>query len=109
MQTLPIFRAGTLLKAIPLNYNDALRLGVMQAGEMTLNFVLGEHVAFGINDYATVYGDRYTINVLPGITRRSSNDWEYTLTLQGPGADLGKAQFLFLGANNELKETDFSL
>jgi hypothetical protein len=109
MDTLDIYRAGTLFVTIKPDDSSVQTKKVMADNNLQITFKDSRNIQFMINDYCTVYGEKYIINVRPVVKKDSPYYWEYTLKLDADSLELSKAQFLFLGADNTLKESDFSL
>lgn len=82
---------------------------VMGDNLLNISFEDSRYIPFTINDYCEVFGEKYKVNQLPVITKVSRFLWKYTLLMQAEVYDLAKAHYLFLGADNELRETEFSL
>jgi hypothetical protein len=82
---------------------------IMGENEITLSFQDSRYLAFKIGDYCDVYGERYQVSKLPVFTKISRFLYKYTLNMKSIGYDLSKAQYLFLGADNSLRESEFSL
>ncbi len=109
MQKIEIYRNNSLVVAIKPDDNSSQTKKVMGANELSIAFKLSFYVNFRINDHCDAFGERYKINKLPAVIKRSIYLYEYTLTMEAEGFDLGKVQYLFLGPFNTLKEGDFSL
>ncbi|HEY4207977.1 MAG TPA: hypothetical protein VGM31_14235 [Puia sp.] len=109
MDTLDIYRAGNLFITIKPDDSSTQTKKVMGDNILQLTFKDNRFIPFMLNDYCVVYGEIYSLNTLPTSKKDSGYLFEYTLTLQADGFNLAKAQFLFLGADNTLRESDFSL
>lgn len=109
MDTLDIYRAGSLFVTIKPDDSSAQTKKVMGDNTLQLTFKDSRNIQFMVNDYCTVYGEKYLLNSRPVVKKDSTSYWEYTLTMDADSLELSKAQFLFLGADNTLKESDFSL
>ena len=109
MNELPIYRGSGLLVNIKPDDNSSQSKKVMGANELNIAFKLSYFVNFHINDYCQAYGETYKVNKLPTVIKRSVYLYEYSLIMEAEGFDLGKVQYLFLGATNTLKEGDFSV
>jgi len=109
MDVIEIFRSGNLVEAIKPNDDSTQLKKIMGENELQVSFELNHVVSFNIGDYCMAYGERYSINQLPVITKVSTYRYEYSMVLQAQGFDLGKVQYLFFGDNNAMKESDFSL
>lgn len=81
----------------------------MQAGQLSLQFRLSIMVEFQPGDWCDVRGTRYILQQLPVIEKLGENLFNYTMPMPSYVAEISKAQFLFLGADNTLRETDFAL
>lgn len=80
-------------------------------GDNLLNITFDDNriIHFQLNDFCEVFGEIYKVEFLPAVAKKSRFLYTYSLTLHAEGYDLSKAQFLFLGADNSLRESDFSL
>ncbi len=109
MHTIDIYRGLSLLTTIKPDDTSSQIKRVM--GENTLNVTLesSSYLEFKINDYCTVYGERYNLNKLPIVTKGSVYDFKYTLVMDGEINELAKVQFLFPNQINDLQEGEFTL
>lgn len=82
---------------------------VMGDNQVTITFEDSRYIAFKINDFCEVFGERYSLVQLPVVTKVSQFLYKYSLIMFADHYDLAKAQYLFLGADNSLRETEFSL
>ncbi len=109
MHVVDIYRDNLLLFGVKPD-PDSVHIKKIQAeNELRLNFVENQYIDFKIGDTATVFGNKFYINQLPVITKISSREYRYQMIMQGTIHALTRAQFLFLGADNSLKEGEFSL
>lgn len=76
---------------------------VMGENELRLVFRSDNYIDFRLNDYCTVYLEKYKVNALPTVKKVSRYLFEYNLTMQSEGFDLTKAQYLLFN------QADFSL
>jgi hypothetical protein len=109
MTTLDIYRNGVLYQTIKPDANSSQVKQVMGDNVINLGFVLSEAGNFQYGDYCTVFGELYKLNSVPNEKKVASNRYEYNMKMEAEYFDLSKANFLFLGSDNSLKETDFSL
>lgn len=109
MHSLQILRAGEELAIIYPDASSTQVKKVMSDNRLALSFDDSRWLPFKIGDYCTAFGEVYRINKLPTVTKSSSLSFQYSLTMEAEGFDLSKVQYLFLGDDNSLKETDFSL
>lgn len=109
MHTIDIYRGADLFTTIKPDKTSSQTKQVM--GENTLNIIFESsvHVDFKINDYCTVYGERYSLNKLPIETKGSTREFKYTLVMQSEVYELAKVHFLFLNFQNNLLESEFPL
>ncbi len=82
---------------------------VMGDNLLNISFEENHYIAFQINDWCDVFGEKYFLSELPIVTKTSRYLYKYSLKMQAQGYDLSKAQYLFLGATNTLRESEFSL
>ncbi|MBN8852220.1 MAG: hypothetical protein BGO55_00565 [Sphingobacteriales bacterium 50-39] len=109
MDTLDIYRAGSLFVTIKPDDSSTQTKKVMGDNTLQLTFKDSRNIQFMVNDYCTVFGEKYLLNSRPVVKKDSSYYWEYSLNMDADSLELSKAQFLFLGADNTLRESDFSL
>jgi hypothetical protein len=109
MTTVDIYRGAGILVTIKPDDSSNQAKKVMGDNVITLTFEDSRNIIFKVNDYCTVYGEKYTLNALPVITKGSTREHKYTLLMQAEGFDLVKYLFLFLGSDNTLREAEFSL
>ncbi|MEO6610751.1 MAG: hypothetical protein ABIT05_01420 [Chitinophagaceae bacterium] len=82
---------------------------IMGENQLTISFEDSRYIDFKLRDFCVVFGEKYQLNRLPVIDKVSTYLFKYEMVLQAESADLAKMQFLFLGSDNSLKESDFSL
>src|SRR5947207_1874698 len=109
MNTVDIYRDGSVFITIKPDSNSSQAKKVMGDNIVTIAFEDARNIPFKINDYCTIFGEIYKLNSLPVITKGSTREHKYTLLMQAEGFDLAKYQFLFLGSDNNLRESQFSL
>lgn len=112
MQTIEILRGvatETLVAVIKPSGGSTQVKKIMGDNLLNITFEDNRYIPFAINDYCVVFGEKYQLNQLPVITKISRFLWSYTMIMQAEGYDLAKAQYLFLGSDNSLRESDFSL
>jgi hypothetical protein len=76
---------------------------------LNLTFSHTQEAGFQYGDYCRVYGELYKLNSFPTAKKLGENLFQYSFKMEGEYFDLSKIQFLFLGSDNTLKETDFTL
>lgn len=109
MHTIDIYRAGSLLTTIKPDNTAVQSKKVMGDNTLSISFDDYRYLGLQIQDYCTVFGERYLISTQPIITKKSKVFFSYQLTLIAEGSSLKNIQYLFLGSDNSLRETDFSL
>lgn len=82
---------------------------VMGENQINIAFEDANYYNFKINDYCIVFGEKYSMSQLPVVTKISQFLYRYSVTLYADYYDLTKAQFMFLGSDNSLRESEFSL
>lgn len=82
---------------------------VMGDNKLTITFEDSRNLPFQINDYCMAFGEKYILQTLPVVTKVSRYLYQYTLIFDAVGLMLSRAQYLFLGSDNSLRESDFSL
>ncbi len=85
---------------VPIKPNSEIINQRMGADFVQLFFDLPEHKQFDLTDWIEVFGKKYFINTQPGIRKKSSNFYEYSLVFESQGYDLGKVSFLDLDATS---------
>jgi hypothetical protein len=109
MNTIDIYRSGSLLVTIKPDGSSNQSKKIMGENVLNISFDDSRFIQFAINDYCTVFGEKYILTKLPGYTKLSRFLHRYSLILVAEGMELAKTQCLFLGAGNTLTEADFSL
>lgn len=109
MHTIDIYRAGSILTTIKPDNSAIQKKAVMGDNSLSISFDDYRYLGLQIQDYCTVFGERYVISTQPIITKKSKLFFSYQLNLVSEGTTLHNIQYLFLGSDNSLKETDFSL
>lgn len=109
MHSIDIFRGEEVLANIKPDDNSGQVKTLLGSNKITLIFQDYRYIPFTINDYCTVFKEKYIINRQPVITKSSEEFFDYTLEMVSDGDTLNRIQYLFLGSLNELTETDFSL
>lgn len=109
MRTVDIYRKGELFVTIKPRDNSIQAKAVMGDNALNLSFELNYYAPFTVGDYCTVFGEKYILFALPVVVKKSTRLWEYTMPMLAEGTELSKAQYLFLGSDNSLRESDFSL
>lgn len=109
MNTITFYRAGNIVASIHPENGSVQQKELMGANEIRVIFKSATHVPLQIRDYCTVFGEKYIIQIMPIVKKLGKNWYEYNLTARSETLDLEKAQYLFFGPDNSLKEADFSL
>lgn len=109
MNEIDIYRGASLFTKIKPENSSIQFKKVMGENQLQLNFRTSQFFDFEINDYCTVFGERYQFNELPIVKKLGTTLYEFQGVMESEASDLGKIQFLFLGSNNILRESDFSL
>lgn len=109
MDSIDIYRSGTLFVTIDPDSSSSQSKQVMGDNKLLLSFQLNHFVDFALGDYCTVFGEVYKINDAPVVTKSSTYQYEYKLSMYAEISDLAKAQYLFLDTVNNLSESEFSL
>lgn len=109
MTTIDIYRGPDLFVTIKPDNTSVQSKKVMGDNVLNISFEDRRYIEFAINDHCTVFGERYQFNSIPLVTKISRYLYKYSLSLQAEAYDLAKFQYLFLGVDNTLRESDFSL
>lgn len=109
MISVDIYRAAMLIEAIKPDPSSSQQKKIMGMNQITLVFSMNHYTNFQINDWCTVFGERYQVNKLPVVDKKSERHYDYTMVMEAEGMDLAKVLYLFLGDDNSLKEANFSL
>lgn len=109
MKTLDIYRGASLLVTIKPDNTSIQSKTIMGANELRITFEDSRYINFQINDTCSVFGEIYIIDRPVIVTKSSTLFYKYSLTMVVEGSLLARYQFLFLGADNSLRESDFSL
>lgn len=109
MQTVDIMRGESLLVTIKPDDSSNQIKKVMGENEIRLTWQENRVLPFKINDWCMVFGERYQLYKKPAERKLSARLYEYDLSMRAVGSNLERAQYMFLGNDNSLKEGDFSL
>lgn len=109
MNTVDIMRGSDLLVTIKPDDSSNQVKKVMGDNQLRLSFQENRIIPFQINDWCEVFGERYQLMQMPVVRKLQTYLYEYDLTMDAEGGLLARAQYLFLGDDNSLKESDFSL
>jgi hypothetical protein len=112
MKTIDIYRPATpdyFLTAIYPDNSSTQQRKVMGENQLNITFEMNSYVQFMINDYCTVFGEKYILHELPIVTKGSSNHFKYSMVLKSETFELSKYQYLFYDSNNDLSESEFSV
>lgn len=109
MNTIDIMRGVGLLVTIKPDDSSTQVKQVMGDNEIQVRFQENRMLPFMINDWCIVYGERYLLTKMPVVRKIGTFLYEYDMKLQAEGIQLARAQFMFLGDDNSLKESAFSL
>lgn len=82
---------------------------LMERDVVSLSFELPFYVEFEIGDYANIFGLLYKMNRVPVPQKVFDRNFSYNVSLEGRMYDLGRAQFFFPDAENNLTVPDFSV
>lgn len=109
MQTIDIYRSASLFVTIKPDEESSQSKSIMGPNVIRLTFEDSRYIPFKINDYCTVFGEKYILLSSPAVTKLSQYFFRYTIELSWEGALLSRVDYFFLGDDNTLKEPDFSL
>lgn len=109
MHTIDIYRGADLFVTIKPDDSSVQVKRIMGENQLQIQFRENRNIIFKINDYCTVFGEVYKLNQVPTDKKVNKNLFEYNLIMEAEGFDLAKANLLFLGADNTLRQPDFSL
>ncbi len=104
-----ILRGSDVIATVKPNNTSNQQKRIMGDSVVSLSFGLSSMVNFNIGDHAVIFNETYTINKMPVVTKRSRYNYDYDLQLQASQYELRRAQYLFYGSDNTLKEGEFSL
>ncbi len=80
-------------------------------GDNIINIIFEDSriLPFAVNDWCEVFGENYYLLNVPESKKVEKYKYEYNLTMKAEGHLLERAQYMFLGADNSLRESDFAL
>lgn len=108
--TIDIYRGNSLYVQIKPDDNSSQVKAVMGENSLKIGFELTFEAKFKINDWCTVFGERYTIvENPPPVTKKERNKYVYTLTMKSQASELEKIAYLFYGLFSTLTVPEFSL
>lgn len=109
MHTVDIYRGNLFLFSLKPE-NDSVQVKkIMGENEIRINTTENQYIDLKIGDHATVFDEIYYLNTEPVVTKKASNKYEYQIVLQSEKDTIAKVQYMFLGDDNSLKESVFSL
>lgn len=108
MQTISFFRGADPLVDIKPDDGASQNKAIMGENTVSITFLDSRFINFQINDYAEIFGERYVVMNPVTVTKQSPVYWKYSMVLRAEGDTLARAQFLFLGSDNTLRDADFS-
>lgn len=109
MHSIDIYRSGSLFVTIKPDDSSDQSSQIMGENVIHLRFALSNYMPFAVNDYCTVFGEKYTLKSPVTVVKESAFSFTYSMTMQSESMNLADAQFLFLGPSNDLTESDFSI
>jgi len=109
MDIISIMRGTDPFWDINLSLDSDQSKTIMGDNIINIHFLNSNYINFKIGDYCTVFDEIYALNELPVVKKTATNNFEYTLKMQAEGFNLSKAQYLFIGTDNSLRESDFYL
>lgn len=104
MHKIDIYRGQGLFATIIPADNSSQVKRIMGDNTLNIQFQDSRNLIFKINDYCTVFGEKYKIYELPADKKINKNLYEYTLVFRQESYDLMRAQFLL----TQPVQTDFS-
>lgn len=109
MTNITIYRDSVVVANVRPENGSVQQKQIMGTNEVRLVFKSAVHLALQIGDYFSVFGEKYILQQVPTVKKLGMNWFEYQLISRSENLELDKAQYLFLGADNTLKEAAFSL
>ena len=109
MHTIDLYRGDIMLATIKPDPDAQQSKKVMGDNVLTISFDDTRYLGLQVSDYCIVFGEKYILSTPPVVNKKSKVFFHYDLTFISEGSTLGRIQYLFLGEDNSLKETDFSL
>jgi hypothetical protein len=109
MNTIDIYRDNLFLYTIKPEDDSTQLKKIMGENELRVNFVENQYIEFKIGDKTTLFDEDYYLNTVPNVTKKDGNKYEYQMILKATKDALSKVQYMFLGDDNSLKESVFSL
>lgn len=108
--SIDIYRRADLLITIKPDSTSVQNTQVCGDNFIQLDFKLGAYVKFQIDDWCTVFDQKYYVveNTQP-VTKIGRYEYRYSLKLKAEAHLLEKIMYLGLSSNNELREPEFSL
>lgn len=111
MHSIEIFRKGTKIITIKPEAGSTQSKAVMGDNVLNLTVKLNQYAEFLLNDYCDVFGERYTLQSFPTVSKGLGTDalYEYSLRFVAEGTELVRSLFLFLDPQNGFTEPSFSI
>jgi hypothetical protein len=82
---------------------------IMGEDSIRIQTQMSFYIDFLFGDWCIVFGQKYIIQEVPAVKKLGHNLYEYSITARSESQEIEKAQFLFLGPENIMRETDFTI
>lgn len=109
MTSIDIYRGSELFISIEPDDSSSQSKAVMGNNEVKIDFKSAGYIHFQLGDWCTIFGEKYFIIRISPVKKLSRFLYEYNLAFVVEGAGLQNTQYLFLGDDNSLKQSEFSL
>ncbi len=109
MQTVDIYRNGVFFVSVKPDDQSGQTKSIMNGNRIMLSFEDSRYIDFKLNDYCTVFGETYVLASTPVRNKLSVYRFTYQVEMVSQGELIARANYLFLGDDNSLKESDFSM
>jgi hypothetical protein len=103
-----IYRNGIIRGRIRPTDGEQIK-AIMGVDNVKMNFTSIYYLPLELGDYIYVFEQKYKLNRLPNVVKKSNSEYLYSIEFEALFYDLSKFSYLFLGADNSLTEVDFSL
>ncbi|HLP44179.1 MAG TPA: hypothetical protein VK145_02770, partial [Candidatus Nanoarchaeia archaeon] len=96
VKNIVIKRGNNIIASVPPT-SMSLTEKVMGGGVITASFTYHQAFAFMIGDFIEISNVTFKLNVLPKVTKESTNKYIYDCVFEDQFFDLGKTEFMVIG------------
>jgi hypothetical protein len=109
MEKVSFYRGNTLIAEIKPESGSVQQREVMGEDSIRIQSRMPIFVDLLYGDWCIVFGIKYIIQQVPAVKKLGHNLYEYSISARSESLEIEKAQFLFLGTDGVMRETDFTI